>query len=106
MKNLFIFVLVAIFVIISNSVFTVDEREMALKFRFGEIIQSDYEPGIHFKFPFVNNVNKYPKRILTINNPQELFLTAKRKIYLWTFLSNGESLTQQITTDQQVEMSL
>ena len=51
MKNLFIFVLVAIFVIISNSVFTVDEREVALKFRFGEIIQSDYEPGIHFNFP-------------------------------------------------------
>ena len=79
MKNIFIFILVALFVIISNSVFTVDEREYALKFRFGEIIKSDYEPGIHFKFPFVNNVNKYPKRILTINNPQELFLTAEKK---------------------------
>ena len=79
MKNLFIFILVAVFVVISNSVFTVDEREYALKFRFGEIIKSDYEPGIHFKFPFVNNVNKYPKRILTINNPQELFLTAEKK---------------------------
>jgi len=79
MKNIFIFIVVALFVIISNSVFTVDEREHALKFRFGEIIKADYEPGIHFKFPFVNNVNKYPKRILTINNPQELFLTAEKK---------------------------
>ena len=54
MKNIFIFIVVALFVIISNSVFTVDEREHALKFRFGEIIKADYEPGIHFKFPFVN----------------------------------------------------
>ena len=53
MKNIFIFIVVALFVIISNSVFTVDEREHALKFRFGEIIKADYEPGIHFKFPFV-----------------------------------------------------
>ena len=54
MKNIFIFILVAVFVIISNSVFTVDEREYALKFRFGEIIQSDYEPGIHFKLSLIH----------------------------------------------------
>jgi membrane protease subunit HflC len=58
MKNIILFILVALFVVLSNSIFTVDEREHALKFRFGEIIKSDYEPGIHFKFPFVNNVNK------------------------------------------------
>ena len=56
-----------------------DERELALKFRFGEVIQTGYEPGLHFKVPFVNNVEKYPKRILTINNPQELFLTLEKK---------------------------
>ena len=79
MKNIFIFVIVFIVLIISNSLFTVDEREHALKFRFGEIIQTDYEPGLHFKVPFVNNVQKYSKQILTINNPQELFLTYEKK---------------------------
>ena len=56
MKNIFIFVIIFIVLIISNSLFTVDEREHALKFRFGEIIQTDYKPGLHFKVPFVNNV--------------------------------------------------
>ena len=79
MRNILVVLLVAILLVISNSIFTVDEREMALKFRFGEVIRADYEPGIHFKVPFVNNVEKYSKQILTINNPQELFLTLEKK---------------------------
>ena len=59
--------------------FTVNERELAIKFRFSEIIDSDYEPGLHFKLPFVNSVQTYPKRLLTINNPQEPFLTEEKK---------------------------
>ena len=74
-----IVVAVVAFVVVSMSVFTVDERELALKFRFGEIMQADFEPGLHFKIPFINNVRKYPKRILTINNPQEQFLTVEKK---------------------------
>ena len=79
MRNILVVLLVATLLVISNSIFTVDEREMALKFRFGEVIRADYEPGIHFKVPFVNNVEKYSKQILTINNPQELFLTLEKK---------------------------
>jgi len=79
MKNILIIFVVAIAVVLLNSIFTVDERELALKFRFGEVIQTGYKPGLHFKVPFVNNVQKYPKRILTINNPQELFLTLEKK---------------------------
>jgi len=79
MRNILIVLLVFILLLISNSIFTVDQRELALKFRFGEVIKSDYKPGIHFKVPFVNNVEKYSKQILTINNPQELFLTLEKK---------------------------
>jgi len=66
-------------VAISMSVFYVDQRELAVKFRFGEIREANFEPGIHFKIPVVNNVQFFPKRILTINNPQELFLTFEKK---------------------------
>lgn len=62
----------------SLCVFTVDQREYAIKFRFGEIIAADYAPGIHVKLPW-DNVQKYPRRILTITNPQELFLTLEKK---------------------------
>lgn len=65
--------------LVSASVFTVDEREYAIKLRFGEILKDDFEPGMHFKMPFVHNVVKYDDRILTRNNPTEEFLTMEKK---------------------------
>jgi modulator of FtsH protease HflC len=61
------------------SVFTVDERQEAIKFQFGKIIESDYEPGLHFKIPFVNNVRKFDNRILTIDQKPDRFLTQEKK---------------------------
>jgi membrane protease subunit HflC len=78
-------ILAIVAIAVSMSLFTVDERELAVKFRFGEIIQTDFEPGLHFKFPIVNNVSKYPRRLLAINNPQELFLTVEKKNLLVDF---------------------
>jgi membrane protease subunit HflC len=62
--------------------FTVAQTELAIKFRFGEIIGSgaDYEPGLHFMVPFYNNVRKFDRRILTQNTPAEQFLTSEGKI--------------------------
>ena len=65
--------------IVYGSLFTVGERELAIKKRFSEIVRADYEPGIHFKFPYVNSVDKFPKRLQTISNPQEQFLTQEKK---------------------------
>lgn len=67
------------------SVFTVDERDLAVKFRFGEIVETGFKPGLHFLIPFVNNIEKYPRPILTINNPQEQFLTKEKKNLLVDF---------------------
>ncbi|MGI9290160.1 MAG: protease modulator HflC [Gammaproteobacteria bacterium] len=66
-------------ILIYGSVFTVGERDLAIKFYFSEIDRADYEPGLHFKFPYANTVEIFPKRLLTINNPQELFLTKEKK---------------------------
>ncbi len=66
-------------VIGSMSIFYVDERDLAVKFRFGEIIKTDFDPGLHFQIPIINNVQFFPRRILTITNPQELFLTFEKK---------------------------
>ena len=78
-KPVFVLIIAVFLLVASQSLFTVDERELAIKFCFGEIVGSDFTPGLHFKFPFVNNVEKYPKRILTLSNPQELFLTFEKK---------------------------
>ncbi len=61
------------------SIFYVAEHEKAIKFRLGEIVKSDYQPGIHFKFPFINNVNKFDSRVLTLNARSERFLTSEKK---------------------------
>ena len=76
---------VGIIILVLNSVFVVDEREYAVRFRFGEIVQTYDEAGLNFKLPFVNNMDFFPERILTINNPQEAFLTAEKKNLLVDF---------------------
>jgi hypothetical protein len=47
--------------VIGLSVYTVDERELAIRFRLGKIIETDLAPGVHFKVPFINNVLKFPQ---------------------------------------------
>ena len=61
------------------SVFAVDQRDYAVKFQFREIVQADYEPGLHFKVPFVQNVERYPKRIINLKPQAEKFLTGEKK---------------------------
>lgn len=60
-------------------VFTVSETEKAIKFRLGEIVKNDYEAGLHFKWPFINNIKKFDKRIQTMEAKPERFLTAEKK---------------------------
>ena len=61
------------------SIFVVDERELVLKFRLGEIVKSDYEAGIYFKIPLVNNIKKFDKRILTLDARPAIYLTKEKK---------------------------
>jgi membrane protease subunit HflC len=61
------------------SIFTVTETEKAIKFRLGEIVKSDYAPGLHFKWPLINNIKKFDKRIQTMEAKPERFLTAEKK---------------------------
>ena len=77
--NLLLVLVVLGVLLVRMTVFIVDEREHAVKFRVGEIVKSDYEPGLHFKIPFVNNIIKYPDRILTYSESQERFLTGEKK---------------------------
>lgn len=63
-----------IFVVTGLSAFTVNERELAIKLQVGKIVQSSYEPGLHFKIPLIQTVRKFPRRILNIDDaPQRVF---------------------------------
>ncbi len=61
--------------------FTVRETEFALNIDWGgKIVRADYEPGLHFKLPLVEQVKKLEKRLMTRSYPKEQFLTSEGKI--------------------------
>jgi membrane protease subunit HflC len=72
-------ILVVVLVLGYASLFTVDERELAIKFRLGEIVKADYEPGLHLQTPFINNVRKFDRRILTLDARPANYLTKEKK---------------------------
>jgi modulator of FtsH protease HflC len=61
------------------ALFTVNEREQAIKLRLGEVVAASYEPGLHWKIPFIENVRKFPNRILTISDRPERVFTAENE---------------------------
>jgi modulator of FtsH protease HflC len=65
-------------IVLGMSAFTVNERELAIKLQVGQVVQADYEPGLHFKIPVFQTVQKFPKRILTISDQPERIFTAER----------------------------
>jgi len=70
---------VLIAILLSSSLYTVKETQVALKLRLGEIVSIESEPGLKFKTPFVNNVVRFDKRIQTLDSAAESFLTVEKK---------------------------
>lgn len=79
MKNIIIIIVALVVFIFSTATFTVDERETAIKFRFKEIVDTDIKPGLHFKIPFMNTVEKFSTLILTLDAQPDRFLTGEKK---------------------------
>ena len=61
------------------SAFTVNERELAIKLQLGQVVESNYDPGLHFKIPVIQNIRKFPRRILTISDRPERVFTAENE---------------------------
>lgn len=76
---LLIAIVAFLIVLISGSFFTVDQRERVLLFQLGEIKGADFKPGLHFKLPFFQRVLRFDRRILTLDNQTENFLTIEKK---------------------------
>ena len=61
------------------STFTVSQWETAIKLRLGEIVETDYEPGLHFKVPGLNTIITFDRRIQTLDARPQRFLTLEKK---------------------------
>jgi len=75
----YLFPVVLALMLLSQCFFKVDETDKIVKLRFGEIIQSEFDPGLGFKLPGYHTIRKFDDRILTINNDAERFLTNEKK---------------------------
>lgn len=61
------------------SIFYVNEHEKAILFRLGEMVVSDFKPGLHVMTPIINNVSTFDARVLTLDAKSERFLTSEKK---------------------------
>lgn len=59
--------------------YVVQETERGVKLRFGRLIDSDIQPGLHWKLPMADEIRKFDARILTLDAPPESFLTIQKK---------------------------
>lgn len=79
LRLLLIPILIAFIALISASIFVVKETERAVKLRFGEVVEADVAPGLHFKLPIINTVRKFDARILTLDAAPQSYLTSEKK---------------------------
>jgi len=72
--------LIVILIVSTLSLFVVDQRQNAIVFRLGEVVDVKKEPGLYFKVPLLDNVRYFDVRILTIDTAEpERFLTSEKK---------------------------
>ena len=81
MKKGIIFAVIALILVVvaANSMYTVEENQFACTFRFSEIINTEEEAGLHFKIPFVDTVEYFPKATMIYDIPPSDVLTADKQ---------------------------
>lgn len=77
--TLILVLLALILITLSSSLFIVDQRQKAVMLRLGQIERSDFEPGLHFKIPFVNEVRKFESREMALDAQPARYLTGEKK---------------------------
>jgi len=78
-KFVVVFLFLAVAILGMNSLFIVNEMQRAVLLEFGAVKRSDIEPGLHLKWPFINDVRKFDGRVRTSDAPPERFLTLEKK---------------------------
>jgi membrane protease subunit HflC len=74
-----ILAVLAVLLLAMSSVFVVSESQTAIVLNLGKIVRSDVKPGLHFKLPLVEEVRKFDRRLLSLDDAAERYLTAEKK---------------------------
>ena len=110
-KFVITFVIFVLVILGTSSLFIVNEMQRAVLLEFGAVKRADIGPGLHLKWPFINDVRKFDGRVLTSDAPPERFLTLEKKAVIvdsfakyrienvatyYTATSGDESLAEQL----------
>ena len=81
MRNFTTIAMLALFalLLLLGSTFVVNESQTAIVLNLGKIVRSDLKPGLHFKIPMLEDVRKFDRRILSLDDAPERYLTAEKK---------------------------
>lgn len=88
-------VIVVIAAILYSSIVIVSEGTRGIMLRFSKVHRDAdnkvvvYNPGLHFKIPFIDSIKILDARIRTLDGQADRFVTVEKKIYLWILMSNG-----------------
>jgi membrane protease subunit HflC len=100
--------LVAALLVLSQSIYTVDQRQYAIKFQLGEFIDAKTEAGLYFKVPLLQNIKFYDRRILTLDAPRPDRITTSEKtplnvdfIAYWRII-DVRKFYQSVTGDEEL----
>jgi membrane protease subunit HflC len=70
---------VVVLMMLVTSAYTVDQRQAAIRFRLGEVVGIQTDPGLYFKIPLIENVRLYDTRIQTMDNKDAERIQTKEK---------------------------
>jgi len=113
--------LVVVLVVLSGSMFTVDQRQNAMVFQLGEVVSVKKTPGLYFKMPLVQNVRYFDTRILTLDaaDPERFITSEKKNVLVDSFIKwrvidakqfyvsvGGDEMRAQIRLNQTVNDGL
>jgi modulator of FtsH protease HflC len=108
-------------VVLSGSVFTVDQRQNALVFQLGEVVSVKKKPGLYFKLPLVQNIRYFDTRIQTLDalDPERFITSEKKNVLVDSFIKwrvidarqfyvsvGGDEMRAQIRLNQTVNDGL
>ena len=83
----FVIAILALVILLANSLYIVTDKQTAILLRFGEIIDPKIESGLHFKVPILNTVRKFDSRVLTLDAiPQPYFTEEKKRLIVDAFV--------------------
>lgn len=65
--------------LVLSSVYIIPETHRGVKLRFGELVQTDIQAGLHFKAPVIDQIREFDVRVLTMELPSRQYLTVEKK---------------------------